>query len=90
MCHIYGPDTNRALFRRVLSSLNPGGVVAVNDLVRGVNPRTELFAVNMLVNTESGGTWTLEEFSAWIEDAGFEEVRMREVNGSQLVFASKP
>lgn len=90
VCHIYGPDTNVELFRRVESSLAPGGVVAVNDFVRGISPRAELFAVNMLVNTEEGGTWTMEQYSSWLEEAGFEHAHLRDFDESQLVFARKP
>ena len=32
-----------------------------------------LFAVNMLVNTESGGTFTFEEFAEDLQAAGFVE-----------------
>ena len=30
-----------------------------------------LFAVNMLVNTDAGDTYTVPEISAWLTDAGF-------------------
>lgn len=87
--HIYGPMENRALFRQVNDSLSPGGVIAINDFVRGMSPRAELFAVNMLVNTAEGGTWTLKQFRDWLTGAGFERTGVEPLNGSQLVFADK-
>jgi len=90
VCHIYGPDTNRRLFEDAFDSLRSGGLLVVNDFVRGVSDRAELFAVNMLVNTEEGGTWTLDQYRSWMEDAGFEDAEMVDLNSAQLLFAEKP
>jgi SAM-dependent methyltransferase len=57
--HIYGPEENLALMKRVAGSLSPGGLIAIRDFVRGLSKGATLFAVNMLVNTESGDTYTL-------------------------------
>lgn len=35
-----------------------------------------LFAVNMLVGTESGGTYTFDEFREDLSDAGFSEIAL--------------
>ena len=35
-----------------------------------------LFAVNRLVGTEEGGTFTFDEIAAWLVEAGFERVRL--------------
>jgi hypothetical protein len=35
-----------------------------------------LFAVNMLVGTEEAGTFTFEEISGWLREAGFGEARL--------------
>jgi len=44
-----------------------------------------LFAVNMLVNTHSGGTWTFEQYQTWLADAGFSTVSRAEVGGRQVI-----
>jgi 3-hydroxy-5-methyl-1-naphthoate 3-O-methyltransferase len=50
-----------------------------------------LFAVNMLVNTDNGDTYSLEEVSSWLTEAGFTDVRTLEAPGpSPLVLATKP
>lgn len=85
--HIYGEEENRALFRRVAAALRPGGRIAVVDFVRGVSPGAALFAVNMLVNTERGGTWTLAQYRSWLRDAGFSEPELRECGGRHLLLA---
>lgn len=50
-----------------------------------------LFAVNMLVNTEQGDTFSFNEIKGWLEDAGFRDARTVEAPGpSPLVLAAKP
>jgi SAM-dependent methyltransferase len=88
ICHIYGEQENIQLFKRVHNSLKPGGRIVISDLVRGVNERAALFAVNMLVNTETGGTWTLQQYTDWLNQAGFDNVKMHEIKGRQLVIAN--
>lgn len=69
--HIYGPEINRDLLRRLGSCVRTKGYVAVLDMVRGMSESAEMFAINMLVHTETGGTWTLDEYTGWLEDAGY-------------------
>ncbi|MCL6634769.1 MAG: methyltransferase domain-containing protein [Peptococcaceae bacterium] len=87
ICHIFGEPENRELFRKVAAVLSPGGRVAIVDFIRGTSPAAAVFGVNMLVNTESGGTWTLEQYSAWLGDAGFENPELHVVEGRQLLLA---
>jgi hypothetical protein len=50
-----------------------------------------LFAVNMLVNTEAGATFTFAEMSAWLRGAGFTDPRLLDVPAvSPLVLATRP
>ncbi len=78
--HMLGPAGNVALFRKVHDALLPGGRVVLRDHVMSPDrtaPRAgALFAVNMLVGTKDGGTFTLEELSAWLEEAGFVRPRL--------------
>jgi len=39
------------------------------------------FAVNMLVNTDSGDTYSFEEISSWLEEAGFTNPRTLDAPG---------
>jgi len=71
--HIYGPDENTDLFRRVRDILDPKtGRIAIIDFVRGESPRADLFAVNMLVHTKTGSTWTRQDYTDWLTSAGFQ------------------
>lgn len=78
ICHMLGPEGNRDLLRRVFAALAPGGRVVIQDHVMAddrTTPRAgALFAVNMLVGTPDGGTYTEDEYRAWLEEAGFVEV----------------
>ncbi len=78
--HMLSPAQNRDLFRRVWGALNPGGRVVIRDHIMSVDrlqPRAgTLFAVNMLVATAGGDTYTLAELRDALVDAGFVDVRL--------------
>jgi cyclopropane fatty-acyl-phospholipid synthase-like methyltransferase len=79
ICHMLGPEENRDLLRRVFSALSVGGRVVIQDHVMGpekTSPRAgALFAVNMLVGTPRGATYTEAEYRAWLGEAGFGDVQ---------------
>jgi hypothetical protein len=66
---------NRALFTTVFQALLPGGHIAIRDILMD-STRTHplagaLFAVNMLVSTDAGGTFTFDELREDLQAAGF-------------------
>ncbi|MFA6001442.1 MAG: methyltransferase [Thermoleophilia bacterium] len=87
--HIYGPEENQELLLKVRNVLNPGGVAAIVDIVRGRSSRAALFAMTMLVNTETGGTWTEDQYISWLREAGFGNVKISDLEkrDSQLILA---
>ncbi|MZP30604.1 methyltransferase domain-containing protein [Heliobacterium undosum] len=88
--HIYGPKENLALFRRVHAALKPGGRIAILDFVRAVSPMAAMFAVNMLVNTKTGGTWTMDQYRQWLEEEKrYENVRLVPLEHQHLILAEK-
>lgn len=89
VCHIYGEKENSKLFTDASSELEVGGRLVINDMIRGTGAWPSLFAVNMLVNTNSGGTWTYEQYKSWLQDAGFSVSPHEEVGGRQLITATK-
>lgn len=79
--HIYSPQDNQAVFRRVLAALNPGGRLLIQDAFLhdrdGLFPEeANLFAVSMLLFTERGNTYSAAETRAWLTDAGFERIKV--------------
>ncbi len=68
--HIYKPEKNEALFDRAANHLSKDGLVAIVDFVREKSKGAAMFAVNMLVHTASGGTWTLAQYEKWLRRGG--------------------
>lgn len=92
--HSEGEASSRDLFARLHRALKPGGRVAVIDLVaneeRTGPPFAVIFALNMLVNTEAGSTYTLSEYRRWLQGAGFRRVETADVGAnSPLIIGVK-
>lgn len=79
ICHMLDPQENLDLLRRCFRALAPGGRVLIRDFIlepeKTSPPQAALFAVNMLVGTKGGSTYTEEEYASWLRGAGFAEVR---------------
>ena len=80
ICHQHSRRHNRGLFVKVWRALVPGGRIIIRDIVMSPG-RTQpldgtLFAINMLVNTDSGGTFMFEEYSEDLKASGFENPRL--------------
>ena len=74
--HLYSPEENQGIFQRVLAALAPGGRVIIQDAFlhdrEGLSPlEASVFAVSMLLFTESGDTYSVAETAKWLKGAGF-------------------
>ena len=93
--HSEGEDRSRRLLSKIFRALKSGGTIAIAEWLVN-NDRTKplpslMFAVQMLVNTEKGDTFSFNQIKNWLEEAGFEKVRKLEAPGpSPLVLATKP
>jgi len=92
--HSEGEASSRDLFRRLHRALRPEGQLAVIDILpneeRTGPPWAVVFALNMLVNTSDGDTYTLDEYRGWLTDAGFARVETAEIGShSPLVVGVK-
>lgn len=78
ICHMFSPEEIRMLFQRAFRALAPKGRIVVQDFVLEPDktaPRTAaLFALNMLVGTAAGNTYSEPEYAGWLRDAGFTDV----------------
>ncbi len=93
--HSEGEDRSRKLLAKIFDSLASGGTVAIAEFLVDENrtgPVNGLFfAVNMLVNTDHGDTYSFQEISGWLAEAGFVNPRTVPAPGpSPLILASKP
>ena len=79
ICHMFSPEENRELLQRAYRALAPRGQVVISDFVLEADktaPRFgALFALNMLVGTRAGSSYSEPEYSAWLKDAGFAETK---------------
>lgn len=84
ICHMLSPDENLALIRKAHRLLNPGGRLIIHDFVldesRTRPAHAALFAVNMLVNTEGGNSFTEAEYRGWMMEAGFRATSFRRLS----------
>jgi SAM-dependent methyltransferase len=78
--HQNSRQQNRELFARVHAALEPGGRILIRDIVMDEAhtspPGGAMFAINMLVNTDSGGTFSLKELKEDLRSAGFVDVTL--------------
>lgn len=93
--HINSAEENARLMRKAFAALNPGGRIAVQDFVmdedRTSPPAGALFALNMLVNTRAGDTYTESEIRAWLSAAGCEAMaRLDTGPATSLLVGRKP
>jgi len=77
--HQNSPDQNLDLYRKAFRALDDGGRIVIRDHVMSadrIHPRNgAIFAINMLVATAGGGTYTFEEIKDGLTAAGFREIR---------------
>lgn len=93
--HSEGEDRSRQLLAKVFDALAPGGTIAIAEFLVNADrtgPVNGLFfAVNMLINTDTGNTYSFEEISSWLTEAGFTNPRTIPAPGpSPLILATKP
>ena len=86
---------NRQLFAAVVDALSDGGQILIRDVLME-GSRTSpvagaLFAINMLVATEGGGTFTFDELREDLEAVGFTDAAVvrRDEGMNSIVRAKK-
>jgi SAM-dependent methyltransferase len=93
--HGEGAVQSRALLRRIFDALAPGGTVAVGEFLvnadRSGPAFSLIFAINMLVHTTEGNTFSFEEIGSWLKSIGFVNLRTLAVPApSPVILADKP
>ena len=72
--HINSYDENKELIQRCAQALSAGGRIVIQDWIMDEDRTAPLsgavFAINMLVGTANGGTYTASEITQWMEAAG--------------------
>ena len=93
--HSEGEERSRRLLKKTFAALRSGGIIAIAEWLVN-DKRTQplpplMFAVQMLVNTEKGDTFSFSEIKGWLREAGFKKARLLKAPGpSPLILATKP
>ena len=78
--HQNSPEQNLDLYQKGFRALVPGGRIIIRDHIMEpdrTQPRDgAIFAVNMLVGTSGGNTYTYGEVHSGLEQAGFTRIRL--------------
>ncbi len=93
--HSEGEPRSRELLKKTFAALAPGGTIAIQEFLvdaeRAKAVMGLLFAVNMLVATDQGDTFSFPEIAGWLQEAGFANPRTLDAPGpSPLILATKP
>jgi predicted O-methyltransferase YrrM len=93
ICHMLGPEENQDLFRRCYGALAPGGRIVIRDFIldpdKTAPKSAALFALNMLVATQSGSSYSEGEYRSWLAAAGFEQITRLDPSGDLIVAARR-
>jgi len=94
ICHMLSPAENRDLLRRCFEALASQGRLVIQDFVLEADKTAPkhgaLFALNMLVGTPAGSTYSADEYAAWMHEVGFREVRQVRLPGpTSLMMGAK-
>lgn len=93
ICHMFSEEQNRILFLRAREALAPNGRLVIQDFI--LNPEktgpqhAALFSLNMLVSTDAGATYSEPEYTGWMRDAGFAEVRRINLTGPSTLIVGR-
>lgn len=91
--HSYGPKQNRLILEKTYKALNPGGQVVVRDFLMDESKTQPasgaLFAINMLVNTDQGATYSEREVREWLEGYGFVHVVRKDLDSDSALMLGR-
>jgi 2-polyprenyl-3-methyl-5-hydroxy-6-metoxy-1,4-benzoquinol methylase len=75
ICHLFDDERNRALLHRLRTTVRPGGLLAIIDVVPSPDPAAQrwicLYALDLRLRTSQGTVHPLEAYQTWTSDAGF-------------------
>ncbi len=79
ICHMLSEEENRDFIRRCGQALAPKGRLVIQDFILEADKTAPkfaaLFALNMLVGTRAGASYSHAEYADWLRGAGFVEVK---------------
>jgi SAM-dependent methyltransferase len=93
--HMNSPEENRRLLARAAKSLRQGGQLVIQDFIMQPDRTSPavgaFFALNMLVATAKGDTFSAAEIGAWMRAAGLKKiVKKSTLFDASLLIGRKP
>jgi cyclopropane fatty-acyl-phospholipid synthase-like methyltransferase len=86
--HSRSYNANRALLERLYNRMQPGGLIAIHDLVmdetRTQPARGAVFSLQMLLSNGVGRCYSYQEIHTWLTGAGFTDVRWSQAEGDHM------
>jgi trans-aconitate methyltransferase len=76
--NMFDEHVNGDLYRRIRELIAPGGALVTVSYVGGRNPAAAAFALQMLAITDGGDTHGENDYRAWLTDAGYGDVLVRD------------
>lgn len=91
ICHSEGAERSRRLIGKCFRALKEKGRLFIMDYVPDEERESDLtpllLAINALLGTEEGETFTFSQYKNWLLNAGFREAQSLRVNGHSPVIA---
>ncbi len=83
--HAEGPENCRKIIQKTLSVMEPGGLILIQDFILedtlDCPPFPALFALNMLINTPQGRSYSETQIKEMLTEAGIKDVKRMSVQG---------
>jgi ubiquinone/menaquinone biosynthesis C-methylase UbiE len=91
--HMFSDKVNISLMKKCRRALSNNGKMVVQDFfineARTQPVCSSLFAINMLVNTDGGRTYSPAEIKGWLSKAGFRSIRKKVLADGIMLSARK-
>lgn len=91
--HQEGPNTNRRIVKKSWDTLSKGGMIILTDFIiddsKTRPTQSALFALEMLVSTKEGKTYSFNEIKSWQEEAGFTDIEITKTPGPISIITAK-
>lgn len=95
LLHDWEESKIEQLLKKTFQSLPSGGAVIISDLIlnnEGTEPLyAALMSLTLLLDTKGGANYTEEQYTRWLNRAGFRDITIKPISGSnRIVTAIKP